>query len=88
MPKYDAGGDNMLAALAQMLAYPGHCVIKTGRALLNEVDPGEAAPSHQVDGDAQDPITLISAGRINCRDVPVQQTLENWNDLWSEYKNA
>jgi spermidine/putrescine transport system substrate-binding protein len=73
---------------AQMLGYPGHCVTKAGRALLNEVDAAEAQRSHQVDGDPQDPITLINEGRISYRDIPVQQSLEDWNDFWSEYKNA
>jgi len=71
-----------------MLGYPGHAVTKAGRTLLNEVDPKEAARSHQIDGDPQDPITLINEGRIHYRDIPVQQSLEDWNDFWSEYKNA
>ena len=27
-------------------------------------------------------------GQIHYRDIPVQQSLEDWNDFWSEYKNA
>ena len=27
-------------------------------------------------------------GRIHYRNIPVNQTLEDWNDFWSEYKNA
>ncbi|MEM0987291.1 MAG: extracellular solute-binding protein [Pseudomonadota bacterium] len=73
---------------AQMLAYPGHCVTKAGRAMLNEVDPGEAKRSGQIDGTAADPIVMINEGRIHYRDIPVQQSLEDWNDFWSEYKNA
>lgn len=73
---------------AQMLAYPGFCVTKAGRALLNEVDLAEATRTGQVDGMANDPITLLKEGRIHYRDVPKQQTLEDWNDFWSEYKNA
>jgi len=73
---------------AQMLGYPGHCVTKGGRALLNEVDSAEAVRSGQVDGDARDPIALIKDGLIKYRDIPVQQDLEDWNDFWSEYKNA
>ncbi|WP_299963480.1 spermidine/putrescine ABC transporter substrate-binding protein [uncultured Roseobacter sp.] len=73
---------------AQMLAYPGFCVTKAGRAMLNEVDMAEAERTGQVDGMADDPITLIREGRIHYRDVPKQQTLEDWNDFWSEYKNA
>jgi spermidine/putrescine transport system substrate-binding protein len=73
---------------AQMLAYPGFCVTKAGRAALIEADLAEAKRSHQIDGDAQDPITLIKEGRIHYRDIPQQQTLEDWNDFWSEYKSA
>jgi len=73
---------------AQMAAYPGFCVTKAGRAALIEADPAEAKRSHQMNGDPQDPITLINEGRIHYRDIPQQQSLEDWNDFWSEYKNA
>ena len=73
---------------AEMLAYPGHCVTKAGRALLNETNAAEAARTGQIDGDLRDPIALINDGRISYRDIPVQQDLEDWNDFWSEYKNA
>lgn len=73
---------------AQMAAYPGFCVTKKGRAKLNEVDLKEATRTGQVNGLANDPITLIRDGRIHYRDIPVQQSLEDWNDFWSEYKNA
>ena len=73
---------------AQMKAYPGFCITKAGRAKLQEVDPKEAARSGQVDGNPNDPIALINEGRIHYRDIPKQQSLEDWNDFWSEYKNA
>jgi len=73
---------------AQMKAYPGFCITKAGRAKLQEVDPKEAQRSGQVDGHANDPIALINEGRIHYRDIPKQQSLEDWNDFWSEYKNA
>lgn len=73
---------------AQMAAYPGFCITKAGRALLQEVDPKEAMRSGQIDGNPNDPIALINEGRIHYRDIPVQQSLEDWNDYWSEYKNA
>ena len=73
---------------AQMAAYPGFCVTKAGRAKLQEVDPKEAMRSGQMDGNPNDPIALINEGRIHYRDIPVQQSLEDWNDYWSEYKNA
>ena len=73
---------------AQMAAYPGFCVTKAGRAALIEADMAEAKRSHQIDGDPQDPITLIKEGRIHYRDIPQKQSLEDWNDFWSEYKSA
>ena len=73
---------------AQMAAYPGFCVTKAGRAALIEMDPAEAKRSHQMEGMANDPIALINEGRIHYRDIPKQQSLEDWNDFWSEYKNA
>ncbi|MGB0505289.1 MAG: ABC transporter substrate-binding protein [Pikeienuella sp.] len=73
---------------AQMAAYPGFCVTKAGRAALIEADPAEAKRSHQMDGMPNDPIALINQGRIHYRDIPQQQSLEDWNDFWSEYKNA
>ena len=73
---------------AQMAAYPGFAITKAGRALLNEVDKKEAERTGQVDGLANDPITLVKEGRIHYRDIPKQQSLEDWNDYWSEYKNA
>ena len=53
-----------------------------------EADPKEAARTGQVSGAANNPVTLIKNGRIHYRDIPVQQSLEDWNDFWSEYKNA
>ena len=73
---------------ARMAAYPGFAVTKAGRKLLNEKDPKEAQRTGQVDGAANDPITLIKDGRIKYRQVPAQQSLEVWNDFWSEYKGA
>jgi spermidine/putrescine transport system substrate-binding protein len=31
---------------------------------------------------------MLREGRIHFRDIPLQQSLEEWNDFWSEYKNA
>ncbi|MEC9433461.1 MAG: extracellular solute-binding protein [Pseudomonadota bacterium] len=73
---------------AQMAAYPGNIVTKGGFKLLGEVDPKEAARTHQLPDDPMNPITLIETGRIHYRDIPQQQSLEDWNDFWSEYKNA
>lgn len=73
---------------ATMLAYPAFCVTKGGRALLNEKDPKEAQRTGQIDGAANDPVVLIKEGRIKYRGLPQQQSLEEWNDFWSEYKGA
>lgn len=72
----------------EMAAYPAFCVTKGGRALLNESNPAEAQRSGQIDGATNDPIVLINEGRIHYRNIPVQQGLEDWNDFWSDYKNA
>jgi spermidine/putrescine transport system substrate-binding protein len=73
---------------ARMAAYPAFAVTKGGRKALNEKDPKEAQRTGQVDGAANDPITLIKDGRIKYRGVPQQQSLEVWNDFWSEYKGS
>jgi len=72
----------------EMAAYPAFCVTKSGRALLNEVNPKEAQRSGQIEGALNEPIKLINDGRIHYRNIPVQQGLEDWNDFWSDYKNA
>jgi hypothetical protein len=73
---------------ARMAAYPAFCVTKGGRALLNEKDPKEAQRTGQIDGVPNDPVVLIKEGRIKYRGLPIQQSLEEWNDVWSEYKGA
>ncbi len=76
------------AISAQMAAYPGFAITKAGRKALNDKNPKEAQRTGQVDGAANDPVTLIKDGRIHYRDIPKQQTLEDWNEFWQEYKNA
>ena len=73
---------------ANMKAYPGFCVTKSGQKALQGQSPDEAKRTGQVDGAANNPITLIKEGRIHYRDTPKQQSLEDWNEFWSEYKNA
>lgn len=73
---------------ARMAAYPAFAITKKGRKLLNEKDPKEAQRTGQVDGAANDPVALIKDGRIKYRDIPKQQSLEVWNDFWSEYKGS
>lgn len=73
---------------AQMAAYPGFCITQSGVKALREANMNEAQRTGQVDGAPNNPITLIKEGRIHYRDIPRQQSLEDWNDFWSEYKNA
>ncbi len=73
---------------ARMAAYPAFAITKGGRVLLNEMDPKEAQRTGQVDGAANDPVVLIKEGRIKYRGLPAQQSLEVWNDFWSEYKGS
>ncbi len=55
--------------------------------MLNAENPAEAARQGMVpaQGNAMD---LIRSGRIKYRQLPVQQSLEEWNDFWSDYKSA
>ena len=73
---------------ANMAAYPGFVVTKAGEEALIKTTPEEAKRTGQMPGMANNPITLINEGRIHYRDTPKQQTLEDWNEFWSEYKNA
>ena len=73
---------------AGMKAYPAFAVTKSGMKALQEQKPAEAKRTGQIPGVANNPITLIKEGRIHYRDIPRQQSLEEWNEFWSEYKNA
>ena len=76
------------ARSAQMAAYPGFCVTHSGAAELRKVNLAEAERTGQIEGAPNNPLTLIENRRIHFRDIPRQQSLEDWNDFWSEYKNA
>jgi len=73
---------------AEMAAYPAFCVTNAGQAELRKVNMKEAERTGQIVGAPNNPLTLISEGHIHYREVPIQQSLEDWNDFWSEYKNA
>ena len=72
---------------ANMVAYP--CLIpnKKGWELLAKETPEEAKRQGMLlnESNAMD---LIRNGRIKYRQLPVQQSLEDWNDFWSEYKGS
>ncbi len=73
---------------AMMKAYPGFCVTNAGGEALIKAQPEEAKRTGQMPGMSNNPVTLIKEGRIHYRDTPKQQSLEDWNEFWSEYKNA
>ena len=73
---------------AQMAAYPGMLPSKTGWAAPQKANPAEARRQGMMDGLDNNPLKLIREGRIHWRDIPKQQSLEDWNDFWSESKNA
>ena len=73
---------------ANMAAYPAFTVTRAGMKALQEQTPEEAERTGQFEGAPNSPITAINEGRIHYRDIPKQQSLEEWNEFWSEYKNA
>ena len=72
----------------QMAAYPGLSPTKSGWTAIQEANPDEAKRSGLIEGADNDPIKMLREGRIFFRDTPKQQTLEDWNDFWSDYKSA
>lgn len=72
---------------ANMAAYP--CLIpnKKGWELLAKETPEEAKRQGMLLNE-HNAMDLIREGRIKYRQLPVQQSLEDWNDFWSEYKGA
>lgn len=72
---------------AKMAAYPALIPSKKGWELLNKVDPVEAQRQSMVLGQ-RNVMDDIRDGRIQYRELPIQQSLEQWNDFWSEYKSA
>jgi len=72
----------------QMAAYPGLSPTRSGWKAIQDANPAEAERSGLIEGHPQSPIRLLEEGRLFFRDIPRQQTLEDWNDFWSEYKTA
>ncbi|MEM9247883.1 MAG: extracellular solute-binding protein [Pseudomonadota bacterium] len=72
----------------QMAAYPGLSPTKSGWTAIQEANPAEAERSGLIEGHAQSPIKLLEENRIHLRNIPIQQSLEDWNDFWSDYKTA
>jgi spermidine/putrescine transport system substrate-binding protein len=72
---------------ATMAAYPALIPNKAGWALLAKEDPDEAKRQGML-LDQPNVVDMIREGRIKYRQLPVQQSLEDWNDFWSDYKGA
>ena len=51
-------------------------------------DPAEAKRQGMVLDDPNNAVEMIRKGLIQYRQLPVQQSLEDWNDFWSDYKGA
>ena len=59
---------------------------KKGWALLNEKNPKAAERlEHQLD--KRNVMDEFKDGKIFVRDVPKQQSIEEWNEAWTEFKN-
>ena len=84
--RYITSGPGQVRSI-QMAAYPGMSPYKAGWTAINEANPAEAKRQRMV-FDGPNCIDDLREGRIHLRRVPVQQSLEELNDFWSEYKNA
>jgi spermidine/putrescine transport system substrate-binding protein len=72
----------------QMAAYPGLSPTKSGWKAIQDANPAEAERSGLIEGHEQSPVKLLNEKRVFFRDIPRQQSLEDWNDFWSDYKTA
>ena len=70
-----------------MAAYPALIPNRKGWDVLNAEVPEEAARQGMVPG-SSNVMDMIRTGRIQYRQLPIQQSLEEWNDFWSDYKGA
>jgi spermidine/putrescine transport system substrate-binding protein len=72
---------------ANMAAYPCLIPSRKGWELLAKETPDEAKRQGMLLNESN-VMDMIRNGRIKYRQLPVQQSLEDWNDFWSEYKGA
>lgn len=72
---------------ATMAAYPCLIPSKPGWELLAKVNPEEAKRQRML---LNEPNVMddIRSGLITYRQLPIQQSLEVWNDFWTAYKGA
>jgi len=75
------------AKSADMAAYPAMIPSEAGWKVLNETNLAEAKRQNMVLGE-RNAMDMIRDGQIQYRQLPEQQSLEDWNDFWSDYKGA
>lgn len=75
------------AKSANMAAYPAMVPNQKGWEVLNAENPAEAKRQNMVLGQTN-AMDMIRSGRIQYRQLPIQQGIDEWNDFWSEYKGA
>ncbi len=75
------------AKSANMAAYPALIPNQKGWEVLNAENPAEAKRQGMVIGQSN-VMDMIRSGKIQFRQLPIQQDLETWNDFWSDYKGA
>lgn len=75
------------AKSANMAAYPAMVPNKKGWEELAKEFPEEAKRQRMILGQPN-AMDDIRSGKIQFRQLPVQQSPEDWNDFWTKYKNS
>jgi spermidine/putrescine transport system substrate-binding protein len=66
-------------------AYQAYIPSQAGWELINEEEP-DWAQRLELELDGPNVLDYYEEGRISIRKLPVQQTIEEWNDAWTEFK--
>lgn len=74
------------AKSATMAAYPALIPNRKGWEVLAQEHPEEAKRQRMELG-KPNVMDDIRSGRIQFRELPVRQSVEDWNDFWTRYKN-
>ncbi len=72
-------------ASARMAANPAMIPNRKGWELLNSTDAAEAKRQGMV-MQGKNCVDDIRSGKIKFRELPVKQSIEDWNDFWTDYK--
>ena len=78
-------GDRGQVQTAILPAYQAEIPSKAGWELMNTEKP-DWAERLDLQLDGPNVLDLYEEGRISIRKLPVQQTIEQWNDVWTEFK--